>query len=724
MKINERSKIIIHTLLNNQSYVTANEIAITLQVSIKTVTRQLSDVEKILAQSDLKLERKTSKGMRIVGSKQAKEALLSSIEKNTHHEYSPAERGNIILSRLFKSQEPLKLIALAKLLDVTETTISNDLDKLEPWITKMNITLVRKPGLGIYFEGLEKDIRKAIINHIYTHIHEGNFLQLLYNQDNHSNNQNNINSNTNQSAQTLVSDADKFLLDLVDKNIIQKVETAVSIAIKTKEETYSLSENAFSGLVVHLTLAVQRLLKGEAIIIDNNFLAKIKTKPEFNIAKEISNEINKIFDVVVPDEEIAYIAMHLLGARNNYQQALISQYNSFQLVKIGRRIIQIAEHESGLTMAKKNKVLIGLVKHLAPAATRIKLKMEIRNPLLLEMKQNYPHWMDLAEKAAKPLEDMLEIQKLPEAEVAYLAMHLGAALEDSRQQQQNFNILVACPTGIGTSKLLASQLKKKFTQLNIIAVVSAVNIDYDFCKRENIDFIVSSVPIENALLPTIVVNFMLQDDDINAIMRQMQKSALLNKAVKAHTSTISLVDKLAQLNQYSKYISEILNGFFYTEFQDITRIDDLCSQVSAHIFSNLITDDNNDTEDTEKAQENYNILFTDLKNREAKGHTVFNKLMLLHTKSTSVDKLTVGVGRLTPSYSADKEEINIVLILIVPEHTNDIALKTIGYISENLIDNLNLFDILSEGSEEQIYAELEKIYTVYFKEVYKKIMEV
>ena len=31
----------------------------------------------------------------------------------------------------------------------------------------MNMNLVRKPGLGIYLEGLEKDIRKAIISHIY-----------------------------------------------------------------------------------------------------------------------------------------------------------------------------------------------------------------------------------------------------------------------------------------------------------------------------------------------------------------------------------------------------------------------------------------------------------------------------------------------------------------------------------------------------------------------------
>ena len=702
MKINERSKIIIKTLLEHNTYVTASEIANLLNVSVKTITRQLSDVEKILNHYDLKLERKTSKGMRIVGNletkNKAKDILINSITKQTHHEYSPAERHNIILSHLLKSQEPIKLLALAKLLDVTEATISNDLDKLEAWIDKMNLSLVRKPGLGIYLEGLEKDIRKAIINHIYSHIHEKNFLQLLYHK-------------STDNAK-LLSDADKFLLDLVDKNLIQQVEIAVQAGMG--KTTYNLSENAFSGLVVHLTLAVQRLLKGESIIIDSNFLTKIKAKPEFNIAKEIGNQIDQIFKIKVPDEEIAYIAMHLLGARNNYQQALNLQYNSFQFIKIAKKIIDIAEKETKLSIKKKSKVLLGLVKHLVPAATRIKLKMEIRNPLLSQMKEKYPHWMKVAKKSAKPLEDILGTD-LPEAEIAYLAMHLGSALEESKHQQQNFNVLVACPTGIGTSKLLASQLKKAFTNLNIVAVVSAINIDYDFCQKENIAFIISTVPIElkdEVNLPVVVVDFMLHEEDKDNIIRQIDKVSLLAPTSEKKSVNFSLTDKLSQLNQYSNYITEILNGFFYIELININSIDKLYDKVSTYVA--------NETEAKNLA--------CDLKTRETKGSTIFNNLMILHTKTTAVKKLTVGIAHLAKDNNikanTTSEKFSVVLILIVPTEVNEKALETIGYISESLVDNLNLFDILFEGSKEEIFLELEKIYTNYFNEKYKKIMEV
>lgn len=109
--------------------------------------------------------------------------MLEQIQSNGLHEYSPVERQNIVLSHLLKSQEPIKLLTLAKLLNVTEATISNDLDKLETWIKKMNMNLVRKPGLGIYLEGLEKDIRKAIISHIYKNLHEKNILNVLNKQE-------------------------------------------------------------------------------------------------------------------------------------------------------------------------------------------------------------------------------------------------------------------------------------------------------------------------------------------------------------------------------------------------------------------------------------------------------------------------------------------------------------------------------------------------------------
>ena len=692
MKINERSKFIINKLIQTENYITASEIAEKLQVSNKTVVRQLGSVEKILVQHNLSLERKTGRGMRVIGAPEDKERLLSLIAEkvNTRHEYSPAERCNIILSQLLKSQEPIKLIALSQLLNVTDATISNDLDKIEPWIRKMNMNLVRKPGLGVYLEGLEKDIRKAIISHIYENIHEQDILNLLYSKK----------KKTNE----LTSDADKFLLDLVDKNIIQKVEEAVKATMQQQKS--SLSMNAFSGLVVHLTLAVQRLLKGETIKIDAAFLGKIKQKKEFELAENIGENIEKVFQVKIPEEETAYITMHLLGARNNYEQDVDIQYSSFHLIRIAKDIVKIAQQESGISLLKKSRLLIGLYKHLRPAVMRIKMKMEIRNPLLQEMKEKYPKWMTLAKKAARPLEEELQTP-LPEAEIAYLAMHLGAALEEANMQEQYFKVLVACPTGIGTSKLLATQLKREFSNLEIVAIVSAVNVDYDFYKHENVEFIISTVPIENAKLPVVVVDFMLNENDKTNIIHQMNISTVLKKNVERVKVNYKLIYRLERIDRYIKYIHEVLNNFFYDEYIEIKDIDELCAKTS-HVISGELERE---------------LLYHDLKNRESKGSTVLNKLMILHTKSKAVQSLHVGVIKLQNEYVLNKENISTILVLLAPDNAEQAALETIGYVSESLLESLNLLDILYEGSSKEIYGELEKIYTNYFKEKYKKVME-
>ena len=692
MKINERSKFIINKLIQTENYITASEIAEKLQVSNKTVVRQLGSVEKILVQHNLSLERKTGRGMRVIGAPEDKERLLSLIAEkvNTRHEYSPAERCNIILSQLLKSQEPIKLIALSQLLNVTDATISNDLDKIEPWIRKMNMNLVRKPGLGVYLEGLEKDIRKAIISHIYENIHEQDILNLLYSKK----------KKTNE----LTSDADKFLLDLVDKNIIQKVEEAIKATMQQQKS--SLSMNAFSGLVVHLTLAVQRLLKGETIKIDAAFLGKIKQKKEFKLAENIGENIEKVFQVKIPEEETAYITMHLLGARNNYEQDVDIQYSSFHLIRIAKDIVKIAQQESGISLLKKSRLLIGLYKHLKPAVMRIKMKMEIRNPLLQEMKEKYPKWMTLAKKAARPLEEELQTP-LPEAEIAYLAMHLGAALEEANMQEQYFKVLVACPTGIGTSKLLATQLKREFSNLEIVAIVSAVNVDYDFYKHENVEFIISTVPIENAKLPVVVVDFMLNENDKTNIIHQMNISTVLKKNVERVKVNYKLIYRLERIDRYIKYIHEVLTNFFYDEYIEIKDIDELCAKTS-HVISGELERE---------------LLYHDLKNRESKGSTVLNKLMILHTKSKAVQSLHVGVIKLQNEYVLNKENISTILVLLAPDNAEQAALETIGYVSESLLESLNLLDILYEGSSKEIYGELEKIYTNYFKEKYKKVME-
>ena len=694
MKINERSKFIINALIQKDTYVAASEIAQMLNVSVKTVTRQLPGVERLLSRCGLVLERKTGQGMRLVGSDEARQKMQQLISGSAGRGYSPAERGSIILSQLLKSQEPVKLLTMAQLLDVAETTVSNDLDKLEPKLAAMDIKLVRKPGLGVYLEGLEKDIRKAIINHIYEHIDEKDMLSLLYDK-------------SAGRSRSQISGADRFLLDLVDKNIIRQVEKAVQAALHTSGREMPM--DYFSGLVVHLTLAVQRLLEGDKIAVDEQFLTRMRQKPEFATAQKISCEVSRVFQADVPEAETACIAMHLMGARSNYQQELKSEYSDVRLIKLAKQIIKAAEAASGIAVQHKSRLLIGLVKHLGPAAVRMKLKLAIRNPLLRQMKEKYPQWMKIAEQASAPLERELGA-KLPEAEVAYLAMHLGSALEESAVNSRRFSVLVACPTGIATSKLLASQLKKVFSNIRIVAIVSAANLDCRRYSRENPDFIISTVPIEDAPLPVVVVDFMLSEEDRNNIAAQIKQAGAARHQGGTALPGQPLTERLRHLERYSHCIQEILGGFFCRSIGLPDSSAELC-RTAAQLAES----------DPQRAA----AVQSDLLRREALGSTAVGGLMLLHAKSPAASKISLGLIKLPSDFLLeDKTAVRDVLLMLVPSDADTTAQETIGCIAENLADNLSMVTVLHVGSAQEIKAELEKMYAQYFKDKYKQIMEV
>ena len=134
-------------------------------------------MEELLAEHNLQLVKKYGEGMKLEGSAEDLNVLSSALQEQTGEgAYTSDERRSIIISNLLTSQEPIKLFALSSTLKVTDGTISNDLDKLEAWFAKQSLQLVRKPGLGVYLEGDERSLRKAIIKHIYDNVDEKKLL--------------------------------------------------------------------------------------------------------------------------------------------------------------------------------------------------------------------------------------------------------------------------------------------------------------------------------------------------------------------------------------------------------------------------------------------------------------------------------------------------------------------------------------------------------------------
>ncbi|SFM09784.1 BglG family transcription antiterminator [Halanaerobium salsuginis] len=180
MKISSRTKKIINILLNKDDYITINSIASWVGVSSRTIIRNLAEVENWLAENNYNLEKKKGTGIRLKISLQEKINVNKLLEgENINRHYLPEERKLIILTELLSSQIPAKLYTFTRLTNVSETTIAHDLDELEQWLKNYNLEIIRKPGLGVYLAGKERNIRKASIDLLYENFALEDILKII-----------------------------------------------------------------------------------------------------------------------------------------------------------------------------------------------------------------------------------------------------------------------------------------------------------------------------------------------------------------------------------------------------------------------------------------------------------------------------------------------------------------------------------------------------------------
>jgi mannitol operon transcriptional antiterminator len=266
-------------------------------------------------------------------------------------------------------------------------------------------------------------------------------------------------------------------------------------------------------------------------------------------------------------------------------------------------------------------------------------------------------------------------------------------------------VIVACTSGIGTSRLLATRLKKEFQNIDIVDIVSTIHIDEEWLKDNRIDLIITTVYMEGHNVPVIQVDPLLIEENkkkLQIILENLNVH-LEHELPAIVQSNIDLTERSYAMKEYGEGVIEILEGFFFRDELEVDNMEQLIQQASR-----IIADNKEDEATIEQ----------DFLERERKGSTVLSKkeMMLLHCRTNAMDRLRVGVLRLKdgkPVYGCngnqEQEQIRTCLVMITPMNKSKRHLEVISQISRSLIDEPTLTDVLTNGSEEEIFSELNKI---------------
>ena len=699
-KLMSRQKQIIQILTKstNKNPITISTIAEILNVSSRTVLREMPKIEEWLDENGFNFIKKPGVGLIIDESLENQQLILELLEvENVQKEYSKEERKRIILSELLIAKEPLKLFYFTNQLKVSEGTLSNDLDGIEDWLNAFDIKLIRRQGVGIYLEGNEKNYRKVLSDILYRTLEEKELIKLLKKS-----------LNSPSSENSIEFSIENRMLNFIDRTIIKGIEKIVS---ELEEKfNFKLIDSDYIGLVVHISLAVQRIKNGEKISMDKSSLSELEILPEFAVATEITEKLEKVFTIEIPKDEIGYITMHLKGARlrlNKVENDI--DLDNLDIKQISNYIITEVENDFNIEIINKQKLSKDIYNHLVPAISRMSMKLNIRNPLLENIKEQYSEIYHSCENACEILKKITKIDKIPESEVAYIAMHIAAAIEENLKNE-NLSVVIACPTGVGTSKLLGVNIKKEFPNLDIKNSISVINIDTKKLKDDGIDFIISTVDLDVDYRYICLNPMFLQKDKIKLkeFIHRYSKQRITKKIIKKELKCDK--DKIKNITNLGTEIISILEEVRVREINNVKTVNDLMG-IASSVFA----------ENVNHAKEIKKLLLE----REEKSSTYLNgfNMMLLHCKDKKITSCKFGVIRLNEKLIEDGKEINFAIISLIPEKNTQTQINIMSHINGEIIERESLRNSIMKISEEELTSIIEKILGDLYRKELKSVME-
>lgn len=520
--LSERCGEILDILINKNEPITIDSISEKLKVSNRTVRNDLIKIEEYLELTKQgKIIKKPRVGVWIKVSSEGKRFLRNIIVKTKGYiePFSPEKRQLYIIKRLLQSNDSITMQLLADELYVSRVTIYKDLEDVEKWLDKYDLKLKRRQNYGIEIKGIEKCWRKATADLLSILKDEDELKDMLSNTQNM------------QPGSRLDFENYMQLKELFPNVDVKKIEQILSEAEEKMD--FMLSDEAFDSLLAHIVISIERLNQNKDIKMDSKQLEAIKQQKEFEVAQWISNRVGEEFSIEIPECEVGYISLHVLGSKVqqsynvNGTKDVLSNMDA-SIINLARDIISLISNILSVDLNKDTKLLVGLVLHLRPTINRLKYGLSLRNPILSEIKNNFPSVFGASWATSVLFEKHFGV-RVNEEEIGYISIHIGAALE---RLNKNTRAIIVCSSGIGTAQLVAVKIQKSISNLEIVDVVSA----HDLNKKAdyNFDIIISTIPLKYSLKPFIQINPLVLECDIEKIKKYMsniENTRTFNKEV-------------------------------------------------------------------------------------------------------------------------------------------------------------------------------------------------
>lgn len=678
MYLSKREKLLLTLLMNQPSGVTVSFLIEKLDVSRRTVYRELSNAEETLNNFGLKLV-KDAKGYIISGDKENLDKLRNSIsEKKLLDDFSKKQRQRILIIKLLLAEDELKIDGLAIDLGVSASTIQSDLQSIEQMFQEYKIEVERRKSLGIIAHADEISLRLIISGLISIEFNEFNFFRLF--------------DEANNIIEERYHSLSNVFLEVIDQKALEI--SFKSIRQYEKFRFDEVTDTQLQNLIILLALTAMRIKDGHTIKYQDN---KIKQKREKNkvLAEYLLDELTLQYsNFIVTEEEINFLTSQIEGLNVPLKHEFSESYD-INLIYKTRELIRSVSDEMNRDLREDKTLYNDLLAHINASLSRDQSPIYKKsNPLLDKIYYEFTELSHVVEKHLKRL--FLDID-FHANDVLYIVIHFASAFERTAEIN-DLSILIVCSSGVGTAKILESRLVKNIPEINAVDISTVSNLyKHNF---EEYDLILSTIFLNGFEQEYKVVTPLIMDDEMEniktIIAQKISYKQSHRKVVSRNTNTIQSLDQFDEFNNFyrrTSIINAILHSFNVKTIKNKPSIRDMLEYICSNLEEEVILEQEPVVQKLERRLNQAPIGIPD------------TQMALFHCIDSGIKQPFFSIYDLEePINIQDMSHSNMkltrVLLMLGPEPIDEMAQEILGTISGSIVENQFNLQLFNEGSRE------------------------
>lgn len=422
MEMKSRIRRIIEILIKENREYTAKELSLKLDVSEKTVRNEIAGYCENEEKSPVKII-SLKRGYRIQDAKVDEEEIQQFLQRLDLAFGNELDREKYVLRKILLNERYVKLEELADELFISTPTIHRIFKNVKATLMNYKLEIISKPGYGVSVLGDEIDKRLCYVHCLPKASDE------------------NIETVAEQCG---MKKEDFYYIDYAIRKSLDKNE-------------FDLTETGIKNLTVHLMYAITRMREGSFIrSIRLNYCIPEK---EANIAEELIKNLEEEYGIAFPPTEIDYVRVHLSSKNANLGNEAVAV--SAETEAIIRHINDKIKNILGYDFLDDWELLTMLAMHIEPMLSRIKFGINIPNPVLEEIKAEFPNAYECAVIAADYIKENYRLTVSDDG-LGYLSLHYNLAIDRLAADNTNKKILIVCGSGMSTARLMQAKIEKKF----------------------------------------------------------------------------------------------------------------------------------------------------------------------------------------------------------------------------------------------------------------------